>query len=52
VASLGHVAVGLVAGRVWTEFRGEQGRDPRNSTSLVRAIIAFRIGIPYAAAWS
>ncbi len=61
MASLGHVAVGLVAGRLWTGFRGEQGGDPRDSTSLVRAVvafsalslapdldvIAFRLGIPY-----
>jgi len=63
MASLGHVAVGMVAGRVWTSLGGKQhGRDGR-SVAVAPAmiafsalslapdldIIAFRFGIPYAA---
>lgn len=61
MASLGHVAVGMVAGRLWTS--GNQRGEGRGATSLVRAmfafsalslapdldILAFRFGIPYAA---
>ena len=63
--SLGHVAVGMVAGRIWTKLGREQRHDRQGSTSLARAmvafsalslapdldVIAFRIGIPYSAPW-
>jgi inner membrane protein len=60
MASLGHVAVAMAAGRCWTSF-GDRHRA--GTASLVRAmvafsalslapdldVIAFRFGIPYSA---
>ncbi len=62
MASLGHVAVGMAAGRLWTSFGGRR-LDRAGSTSLARAmvafsalslapdldVIAFQFGIPYSA---
>lgn len=62
--SLGHVAVGMAAGRIWCGLGGPRGDLPR-SDALVRAmvafsalslapdldVIAFRLGIPYSAPW-
>jgi inner membrane protein len=64
MASLGHIAVGMAAGRVWTELHGAQG-ERAGSRTLVRSmvafsalslapdldVIAFRFGIPYGAPW-
>jgi inner membrane protein len=61
MASLGHIAVGMAAGRFWTD-RGRPGRGDRSPfDSLARSmvafsalslapdldVIAFRFGIPY-----
>jgi inner membrane protein len=59
--SLGHIAVGMAAGRLWTGLR--RGGDERNAlarsmvafSALSLApdldVIAFRFGIPYSAPW-
>lgn len=61
--SLGHVAVGMAAGRLWAGLGREQHSDPQSTTRLTRAVvafsalslapdldvIAFRLGIPYSA---
>ena len=61
MASLGHVAVGMAAGRFWTKLGGEQSLH--RTRTLARAmvafsalslapdldVIAFRFGIPYSA---
>ena len=63
MASLGHVAVGMVAGRVWTGLGQERVDHDTSIAALIRAmvafsalslapdldVIAFRFGIPYAA---
>src|SRR3954462_8971017 len=63
MASLGHVAVGMVAGRIWTRSAGEKHSGAANEASLIGAmmafgalslapdldVIAFRLGIPYSA---
>ena len=62
--SLGHVAVGMAAGRAWWGLGHRRGGLPGSGT-LVRAmvafsalslapdldVIAFRLGIPYGAPW-
>jgi len=63
--SLGHVAVGMAAGRLWTKLGGEQRNEGQGTTTLALAmvgfsalslapdldVIAFRFGIPYAASF-
>ena len=61
--SLGHVAVGLAAGRLWTRLGGKRSSDRQGTKALARAmatftalsvapdldVVAFRLGIPYSA---
>lgn len=63
MASLGHVAVGMAAGRIWTGLRQRQQNGTVSFRPLARAmvafsalslapdldVIAFRFGIPYSA---
>jgi inner membrane protein len=63
MASLGHIAVGMAAGRLWSRSGGEQQRDRQGIISLVLAmfsfsalslapdldVIAFPLGVPYSA---
>jgi inner membrane protein len=63
MASLGHVAVGIAVGRLWTTLGSRHGRTHRSLTSFAKVmiafsalslapdldVIAFRFGIPYAA---
>jgi len=64
MASLGHVAVGMAAGRIWNRLqrpRGEQATTVALARSMVAFtalslapdldVIAFRFGIPYGAPW-
>jgi inner membrane protein len=61
--SIGHVAVGLAAGRLWNQLGGDQSGARQRTTTLARAmvafsalslapdvdVIAFRLGISYSA---
>ena len=63
MASLGHVAVGMAAGRLWVGLRQRQQNESGNFSVLARSMVAFtalslapdldvfafRLGIPYAA---
>jgi len=63
MASLGHVAVGMAAGRLWTGLRRDRQNETQNFNALARSMVAFsalslapdldvigfRFGIPYAA---
>src|SRR5215470_12823045 len=59
--SLGHVAIGMAAGRVWTGLRCRSDERSALARSMVAFsalslapdldVIAFRLGIPYSAPW-